>query len=685
LPVSELTLGKRLRCPRCKTAFSIASESGATGLVDEAKLPTTPELAPAATKPDLPPPRTRPQPVRLPQPAPVLPQPAVLPPPRPTPVAPSTPGPSAPPGQNRALLLGLILGGFLLLAGGSLGLAWHFSGIQKKENRQASASDPNQGSAELSRSGETPHSPSSGGIDPTPRGLDRTDRPDPTLPPRRDPDPRRPDLPPPPQLEPQPAQPQAAGWNALSKEDQEKVNKAIDKGVAYLKANQVANGSFGTHAGHTVGYTALPGLVLLECGVKPDDPAVRKAAKAVRDAVPKLTATYELGLAILFLDRLGDKQDDPLIQKMALRLISGQTSNGGWTYQCPLLDHGDDKTLLTALQQTRPRTALDLVVMGPNGKPTGVVVNPDGTVPGKFTIGSNGLLERVTEVIDSDSKLAPDRTPEGTVPVGDPKDPTSGTKPIGDPKNPKPADPTKPVPLTKVHDSLPMSLKKVPALIPPSKESPFTKNETSDNSNTQFATLGLWAAGRHGVPTERALGFLVTRFRTSHAANGAWNYHYVAGGGGGGTPSMTCAGLLGLAVGHGLIAGGTVPGQKKEDKDIEKALAYLGPFIEQPLGAAPAGKGKPARKPVNLYFLWSLERVGVLYNLSKIAGKDWYAWAADALTDSQLTDGHWYHGGYPGSTATIDTCLALLVLKRANLAKDLSQKLEFLIEVKGIK
>ena len=28
-------------------------------------------------------------------------------------------------------------------------------------------------------------------------------------------------------------------------------------------------------------------------------------------------------------------------------------------------------------------------------------------------------------------------------------------------------------------------------------------NDGTDNSNTQFATLGLWAAGRHGVPMER--------------------------------------------------------------------------------------------------------------------------------------------------------------------------------------
>jgi len=79
----------------------------------------------------------------------------------------------------------------------------------------------------------------------------------------------------------------------------------------------------------------------------------------------------------------------------------------------------------------------------------------------------------------------------------------------------------------------------------------------------------------------------------------------------------------------------------------------------------------------NLYFLWSLERVAVLYNLPTIGDKDWYRWGAQVLVGNQGNKGNWTNGGYVGSTSIIDTCMALLFLKRANLVKDLTAKLPF--------
>jgi hypothetical protein len=49
------------------------------------------------------------------------------------------------------------------------------------------------------------------------------------------------------------------------------------------------------------------------------------------------------------------------------------------------------------------------------------------------------------------------------------------------------------------------------------------------------------------------------------------------------------------------------------------------------------------------------------------------------LLDSQADDGSWLTGGYHGATRLTDTCLALLFLKRANLASDLAKKIEFMI------
>src|SRR5206468_785396 len=45
-----------------------------------------------------------------------------------------------------------------------------------------------------------------------------------------------------------------------------------------------------------------------------------------------------------------------------------------------------------------------------------------------------------------------------------------------------------------------------------------------DNSNTQFATLALWAGRRYGVPTQPALAKVEARYRTSQYRNGSWGY-----------------------------------------------------------------------------------------------------------------------------------------------------------------
>src|SRR5262245_17200194 len=100
LPVSAVTVGKRLRCPRCSTSFTVTSETGATSRVDSPTTPTQADRPMAPTKPDLGLPRSRsPQPVKpppMPAPAPdrseaataVLPEPAFTQPEAPVATAP---------------------------------------------------------------------------------------------------------------------------------------------------------------------------------------------------------------------------------------------------------------------------------------------------------------------------------------------------------------------------------------------------------------------------------------------------------------------------------------------------------------------------------------------------------------------------------------------------------------------
>jgi hypothetical protein len=197
-----------------------------------------------------------------------------------------------------------------------------------------------------------------------------------------------------------------------------------------------------------------------------------------------------------------------------------------------------------------------------------------------------------------------------------------------------------------------------------------------DNSNTQFVVLALWASQRHGVPIRKPIALLEKQFRNTQIdkgeLEGGWQYR--PGENSNPWPTMTCAGLLGLAIGHGVTLDAKAKKQKPlDDPAIKRALAMLGRDIDRP-GEA---------RPPDLYFLWSLERVGVLYNLKKIGDKDWYAWGRKVLLPlQQEADGSWKDGAYYGNTPVLNTCFALLLLKQANLAKDLSAKLQLLAGAK---
>jgi hypothetical protein len=235
-----------------------------------------------------------------------------------------------------------------------------------------------------------------------------------------------------------------------------------------------------------------------------------------------------------------------------------------------------------------------------------------------------------------------------------------------------------------------------------------------DNSNTQFGVLGTWVARKYGVPCDTALDAIEKRFLTSQNSGGGWSY----AGSTKGTPSMTCAGLLALATsiarreerllppastknGAATNRPGEGPGQAAAplassppaksfpdaktdpvkrppdslDKAAEKALTSLGPA----LAANPKGKG--ARFNINggtlgdrdLYFLWSVERVGVVYGLQTIAGVDWYDAGAEDLVATQNLSGSWGRGG---KGAEVDTSFALLFLVRSNPSQDLSLTLQ---------
>jgi hypothetical protein len=380
---------------------------------------------------------------------------------------------------------------------------------------------------------------------------------------------------------------------------QRDINQAIDRGVAYLKQIQNKDGRWQPPA-YSAGTTALAVWTLLESGVSPDDPAVQKGIRALReDAIP-LVHNYSAALAIMCLDRLDDPADEALIESLAFRIMASQTRDGGWGY-----------TL---------------------------------TAPPASEIERLTLIRKRIE--DTQGKREPRKAPR------------------------KPGDATQLAPeirlqLTRLFRE---GLHEV----------------VGDNSNTQFAMLALWVARRHGMPVDASLALVEARFRQSQYPIGIWTYFL----GNqatidektlrepfGSIQSMTCAGLLGLAVGHPTTDKPKAP-KKLPRKDLTKdlqikaGLAAVGAFIGAPFedrSKVPTIGGKA------YYSLWTLERMGVVYGLKTIANKDWYTWGAQLLVANQKPDGSW-HGEY--GLGGCDTCFALLFLKRANVAPDLTANLQ---------
>jgi F0F1-type ATP synthase membrane subunit c/vacuolar-type H+-ATPase subunit K len=370
--------------------------------------------------------------------------------------------------------------------------------------------------------------------------------------------------------------------------DQDLINQAIDRGVAALRAFQ---GNDGRWPHHNIGATALAGTTLLECGVKKDDPAITRAATAIRAEVPALTHTYSVALCMVFLDTLGDPADVPLIQTLGLRLLAAQLPNGGWGYDCPRV--GGEEEFTRSLSTIKRK--------------------PDDPVEAQLP-------------------------PEVLARLRQHPQPAVGAPLVG---------------------------------------------FNGDNSNTQFATLGLWVARRHNLPVKLALDRIAARFRTTQNPDGGWGYIPNAGLNAS-TAAMTAAGVFGLAAWHGAESMARDPENKGDvarnliarDVNLKAGLLALSTAIGHPVGVrreVPRGAVIPAAGGKSYYFLWSVERLCMALGLQTIGGKDWFNWGAEIILANQQPDGSW-RGEYHDSG--VDTCFALLFLARANLMGDLTRRLK---------
>jgi hypothetical protein len=422
------------------------------------------------------------------------------------------------------------------------------------------------------------------------------------------------------------AEPVAGQQPAAQPADQAAIDRAIESGVRYLRNTQSPTGVWGAGTGPGsgkgwgIGYTALAGIALVECGVPTTDPGLKKAADGVRYYFQKdeIDQTYEVALSILFLDRMGNKSDRRIIQSLATRLIASQTATGGWGYKVPKLGATQEAQILGALRKMSP--PLPTPLPSPRERPASL---------GLCIKMSDDMPARATPVFDAEKARTAALAP------------------------------------------LPQGMRRLPVFLEPGElVLADSKDAATDNSNTHFAMLAIWAARKHGVPVERSLTLLANRFRTSQGSDGTWGYTYVKNGGGGSRP-LTCVALLGLAIGHVVDPD---PGVKPEqDPRVVKAFVWLSKQIGEPAGTT-IGRKTP-KEVGGLYYMWAMERIAVLYDVRSLDKKDWYLWGAEILLCHQKPQGNWEDGGQHVEHPALSTSLALLFLKRANLTPDLSRRL----------
>ncbi len=204
---------------------------------------------------------------------------------------------------------------------------------------------------------------------------------------------------------------------------------------------------------------------------------------------------------------------------------------------------------------------------------------------------------------------------------------------------------------------------------------------SGDGSNSQFALLALYEAGRIAeadpvhihITIQRRTWELVHNYwiNNQREDNGSWGYYVPMEG----TGSMTCAGIVSLVIAGDVLhePDAEVKGDQidachwapSEDQErIDRGIDWLRRHFTVEANPPPSPSGS---RLWHYYFLYGLERAGRLTARRKIGEYDWYREGAKHLVDAVGTTGlrsSWQGSGHAEDNQDTATSLALLFLSK---------------------
>lgn len=177
-----------------------------------------------------------------------------------------------------------------------------------------------------------------------------------------------------------------------------------------------------------------------------------------------------------------------------------------------------------------------------------------------------------------------------------------------------------------------------------------------DNSNTQFALLGLRAARWADVSVNtEAIRNCQKHFMRSQNEDGGWGYRQYDPNARG---SMTCAAIGSLCILDDVFKSGWYFERRKIRKNnVAKGIQWMRDHFSVTTN--------PGYGANYLYYMYSMERAGDLSGHKQFGEHDWYEEGCPAVCAAQNSDGSWRVNGGGRSSVISETSFAVLFLKKA--------------------